>query len=151
MSAFTGPLDPEHVIERLRAQTTTIRLVEGAADYEAAVAAGGPRVAQAAYVLLDTDVASKPQGYAGGPMVQQAETRFAVVIAARNLRASDAGGTAVAGILPLLRDVRAAVIGWRHPEASGACTAQSGGVLMIAAGVLWWREIFRAPYRQVSA
>ncbi|MBK7352686.1 MAG: hypothetical protein IPJ05_02850 [Nitrosomonas sp.] len=111
--------------------------------------AGAAGLAQAA-----TDLKQVPSAYvipnserAGGSRTgttvvsQQNSVRFAVIVAARNLR--DARGDQVqADLLTLREAIMAALHGWQPQDDFDPIEYGSGRVLQLTQQVLWWQDEF---------
>ena len=143
--SFVGPLTLAPIAERLRG-VTELRGVEGVADMESAVQAGGPKQSPWAYVLPGREDA-RPSTGTTEALIQSVNTLVGVVICARNLRQAGTAEAATADIQPVIQVVRTRLLGWRHPAARTAFDFHSGRVLQHTAGLIWWQEIYRTDYR----
>ncbi|MXS82273.1 phage tail terminator protein [Nitrosomonas oligotropha] len=132
--------DHSWIIARLKDQVTSLKLVGGAADFDAA--AESLKQKPAAFVLPNSERAN--QSTTGTMAVSQENTvRFAVVLAVQNLR--DARGeNAQADLLSLRTDIMSALLGWEPDEDADFKPIEfSGGrLLQLADRVLWWQDEF---------
>jgi hypothetical protein len=143
----TGPLDLAPIIQRLEERASALQGVEIAGDFEALGDAGAPRRAPWAFVMLGADRAPRHAGVTSGKIIQSADCLLGVVVCVRNLRRADLGTAASEDLVPVLRSVRGALIGWTHPEARNPFDLQSGRHLRFKGGYLWWQETYRTDYR----
>ncbi|MBL8500041.1 MAG: hypothetical protein JNL77_05545 [Nitrosomonas sp.] len=130
--------DPVWIIDRLKDQVTSLKLVGGAADLDAA--AESLKQKPAAFVLPNAEHASVSK--TGTMVVNQKNTvRFAIVLAVQNLR--DARGeNAQADLLSLRADIMTALLG-REPDEDFMPIEYAGGrLLQLADRVLWWQDEF---------
>ena len=133
-------MDLEFVIARLKASTSGIRAIGGAADFDAALA--GNAVLPAAYVIPLGDSAN----WLGTTDVyDEAENiDFGVVIGVTNAR--DARGAAAQTTLaPVRLQVRKALSGWTPDDTTGEPVRKTTGRLLRldGDGRLWWMDRFR--------
>lgn len=130
--------DHSWIIARLKDQVTSLKLVGGAADLDAA--AESLKQKPAAFVLPNSERAS---GSVTGTMVvsQQNTVRFAVVLAVQNLR--DARGeNAQADLLSLRTDIMTALHGFEPDEDFKTIEYSGGRLLQLSDRVLWWQDEF---------
>lgn len=130
--------DCEWIIARLKAEVPALKIVSGAADLSAASA--DLKQTPSAYVFEVSDSASKNTR---GTMVvsQNNEAKFAIVIAAQNLR--DFRGQHAKSDL---RTIRAAIItalhGWQPNAEFDPIEKRTGRLMSMRKTVLWWQEEF---------
>lgn len=142
----TGPLSLAPTVERLRAELPGDWTIGGAADLESAQKAKAPRT-PACYVLLANDRPREPTS-AAGRFIQPVTGSWGVVTAVRDYRSSERGAGESEELIVRIAQVRAALLGWKHPDGNGT-TSRLGGpgrVLAFQDGVLWWQDIFAAEY-----
>jgi len=143
-----GPFDIGPVIESLRLLVPGLRQVGGSADFAAASAAS-TAVTPSAFVLLASETAA-PQRGGSALAVQSIRARFAVVIAARNYRASELGMASSDQLNTMIAAVRQSLLGKAPPGfVAGTATAVdlvSGALLNYAAATLWWQELYETTY-----
>ena len=131
-------LDHQLIIDYLGAQVSKLKSVSGAAELAKAVA--DFKQPPAAFVVPVSDRAS---GNTTGTMVvrQNNTTRFAVIIAAQNLR--DARGQKAQDDLRTLRqDILNALHGWQPGDAFDPIEYGGGRLLRMINQVLWWQDEF---------
>lgn len=130
--------DHSWIIAHLKDQVTSLKLVGGAADLDAA--SESLKQKPAAFVLPNSERAN-PSTTGTMAVSQQNTVRFAVVLAVQNLR--DARGeNAQADLLSLRTDIITALHGW-EPDADFNPIEYSGGrLLQLADRVLWWQDEF---------
>lgn len=132
------------VVARLRANATTLKLVEPAAEY-AALKAPPPAARQpAAYVIPQRDTAGRNNVI--GAVRQRVGASFGVIIMLGNLRDAR-GGQAVADIDAVKADVRAALLGWTPQTGWEPVLMGAGSLIDIDQGVLVWMESFSTAYQ----
>lgn len=148
--SFHGPLSIAPVMDRIREQVTDLREVGGAANLEAAEKAKF-QVAPAAYVLMGTSSAGQVVG-STQRFRQHMTARFAVLLALRDYKAATRGTGRASEFEQHIAAVRAALVGWAHPEAnrSQMRMAGTGRVLKYTDAVLVWQDIFESDYRIVT-
>lgn len=125
------------IIDRLKQQVPELRKVGISADLQSAQADTGnlfPR----AYVMQVAE-----QGGANGGMtnavIQERIQRFAIVLAARNVR--DLRGESASADMTTLRDkVDTALFGWQPTPAHGPSMFSSGRLVALLDGQLWWQD-----------
>lgn len=142
---MVGPLDLDPVFARVRAEVPPLRAVEGAAEAEAAIAAG--RVAPpVTYVLLASESAQRNRT-ATRTFVQQAEAVFGLLTVVRNYRRADLGDSGREDLQAILQAQRAALVGWTLPGQDHPIEFHSGRLFRLIGGAIWWQDVFRTPYR----
>lgn len=144
---FTGPLSIAPILSRLEERADLLAGVELAGDFEAISDSGAPRRTPWAFVLLGAERAPRHAGATSGLLIQSPETLISLVVCVKNLRRADLGSAAADDLVPVLRNVRAAVINWTHPEARNPFDLHSGRHMRFKAGCLWWQETYRTDYR----
>ena len=130
----------DFIIARLKAHTTGLRAIGGAADLGAAMA--GAVVAPSAYVIALSDESAE-QAHTGS-YDESDLWEFGVVLVVSNLR--DARGeAALAALAPLRQQVRQALAGWVPDAATGEPVGKTRGRLLRldGDGRLWWMDQFR--------
>lgn len=146
-----GPFDIAPIIARIAANVSTLRLVAGAAELEAAITSAGAGTTPAAYVLLAREAAGASRG-GSQRLIQQVDVSLSVVIAARNFRQADLGSAAGADLAALITAIRTALLGWTPDGASiDPIELQAGRLEQRKAATLWWQDIFRTRYRLEAA
>lgn len=134
-------LDTDIIIQRIKATVPEFQSVEGSADYATVKDLRSFRT-PCAYVVLAEERGSSdlPRG------THQAKALFGVVTAARNY-SSARGSAAKDDARPLVKAVRAALVGWR-PEGREffACSWVQGDVLEYDANTLLWLDVFETTY-----
>ena len=130
--------NPLWIIERLKEQVPDLLQVAGAAGL--AQAATDLKQVPSAYVVPNSERAS---GSRTGTTVvsQQNGVRFAVIVAARNLRDAR-GDQAQADLLTLRETIMAALHGWQPQDDFDPIEYGSGRVLQLTQQVLWWQDEF---------
>ena len=123
---------------RLQKQVPALRYVAGGAEFVALKEP--PKQMPAAYVLPWT-VTARPNNLAAGGFRQRVEEAAAVFILHRNV-ADARGDAAFADLDPIIRAVRAALVGWRPGEEWEQVETRSGKLFDAADGVLAWQEIY---------
>jgi hypothetical protein len=141
-----APFDVQPVVDRLKAQVKSLRLVGVAADY-AAVKGLRDFVPPSAYVLLARETFdANPPGHGlrnqQVRVAQHGRVALGVVVAARNYR-EQAGGQLAGALQTLLGDVRAALAGW-VPDVSGArpLQLQRGDLLQYDDATALWCDVW---------
>lgn len=146
----TAPFDVQPIVDRLRAQVPTLRMVGLAADY-AAVQGLQDFPAPCAYVILAAEKGlSQPTGHA--PRGQQVKQRqmlrvtFGVVLAVRNYR-DQRGGQVSEEFKTLLGATRAALMGY-VPDVDGArpCEFVQGDLQDYSAGSALWADVYETQH-----
>ncbi|MDO8932580.1 MAG: hypothetical protein Q7U97_09320 [Rhodocyclaceae bacterium] len=125
-------------ILRLAAVEDAFKLVEGAADLEAAMKAR-PKAVPAAYVIPLREVGGKSPTYSRTR--QKVATTFGVVYAVSNV-ADGKGVAAQADLVTLRGKTFASLIGW-SPAGADPLEFDTGVLLALKDGVLWWQDAFR--------
>lgn len=136
-------IDLECVIERLREQVTTLKLVGGSAELE--VAQRINRNHPTAYVIPSEDTGSKPT-HMGSVSQQQVWTDFAVTTAVSNV--AGASASALRELRALRVAQAAALMGWVVPGLEGAEPVGwlRGRLVGIRDSTLWWADEYRCVY-----
>lgn len=151
---MSAPFDIRLIIARLAAEVPTLQQVRGAADYASLSALRDLRPPEAfALVLAEhPSVEQKRPNSTGAPLPagharQAVTTEFAVVTGVRNVRYQN-GQPAIEDALPLIGEIRDALIGWIPlgvPLARG-CAWLHGYVLDYDAGTLLWSDVFTTQH-----
>ena len=137
----SAPFDPQLVIARLRDRVTTLQQVRGAADYAAMKTIRDYRPPEA-FVILPRE-RGRPEA---GAKRQAVTVSFGVVVATRNYAYQD-GAPAAADALPLIGEIRDALIGWMPATIGGrGCTWLQGDLLDYDAGTLLWADVFETQH-----
>lgn len=134
-------MDLDFVVARLKAKTTGLRAIGGAADLDAVLAAGVVAV-PAAYAIPLSD-GSTEQAHTGA-YDETDVWEFGVVQVVSNLR-DPRGEAALATLAPVRQQVRAALAGWVPDEDAGEPVGKTTGRLLRfdGDGRLWWIDQFR--------
>ncbi|MCL2872427.1 MAG: Gp37 family protein [Betaproteobacteria bacterium] len=136
----TSSVDLSAVAARLAA-TVPVNQIGGAAKYAAATT--DTKAVPALFVIPLAESAGKNR-WANG-ISQRVEATFGVVIGARNL--SDEKGAAAQPALTALREkVFAALLGWMPEGCSMPITYDSGRLIDLANGIIWWQDDFTTAY-----
>lgn len=136
------------IVDRLTDQVPALKAVERVGDLLAAQ--GNVRTSPAAFVYNTTETAGD-NPYAQITR-QEVTENFAVVIAAKNV--SDQRGGAAADDLDLLIDaVKAALIGWHHPEMESETLYVRGRAIpgLAKTQTAWWLAEFKATVHHQSS
>ena len=133
-------MDLEFVVTRLKAQTTGLRAIGGAADFDAAL--NGNVVLPALYVIPLGDSADW-MGHTGS-YDETENIDFGVVIGVANLK-DVRGEAAQTTLAPVRRQVRQALAGWAPDDNTGEPIRKTSGRLlrMDGDGRLWWMDRFQ--------
>jgi|GEM_PF-399340 len=126
------------VVARLKNQVPAFKMIEGSAELETALK-GGVRKAPACFVVAASERAATVTQMSGA-IRQRVDDQFDVIYAIKN--ASSRGGEqAVDGGLRSLRiSTLSALVGWEPTPDFGACEHESGTLISIAGGMLWWKD-----------
>ena len=147
MSESFAPITLAPILERLEDRLTGWKEIGGAADQRAAENDKAPRT-PAAYVLLASDQPSPPISGSGGYR-QRVTGRFGVLIAIRDQRVAQRGTAKADELNQRIRELRDALIGWRHPGATQGFSTRlvaPCGVLAFKQNVIWWQDIYAVEY-----
>jgi len=126
------------VVARLQSQVAAFKMIEGAAELETALK-GGVRMPPACFVVAASEQAATVTQMAGA-IRQRVVDRFDVIYAVKNA-SSRGGAEAVDGDLRVLRlATLAALVGWEPLAAFGACEHESGTLISISGGLIWWKD-----------
>ena len=133
-------MDLEFVITRLKAETTDIRAIGGAADFDAALASNV--VLPAAYVIPLGDSADWLEHTGSYDEAEQLD--FGVVIGVSNLK-DTRGEAAQLTLAPVRIQVRQALAGWAPDDNTGEPIRKVSGRLLRldGDGRLWWMDRFQ--------
>lgn len=127
------------IVDRLKAQASSLRHVGGAANLAALKSA--PSRTPAAWVVPVSESAGANVS-ATIDVAQRIRRRFGVVIAVRDIR--DATGEAAldGGLAQARSEIAAALVAWSPDQGSGAIMSAGGRLLSFSSGVLWWQDEF---------
>lgn len=146
--SFLGPLSHDPIRDRLRDELPNDwRLIGGAADQRAAEDSKTPAT-PACFVVIANDRPRSPTS-ASGRFIQPVTGAWGVLTAVRDYRASERGAGESEELIQRIREVRNALLGWKHPDGNGTTThlGGPGRLLMFKNSVLWWQDIFAAEYQ----
>lgn len=138
----------DSIIDRLKAQVSSLRFVGGAADLPTATEE--VKQTPAAFVIPLTETATANRDGTGS-VTQQITARFGVLLAVQNLR--DARGeAALTTLVPVRSAVREALVGWVPVGFEDPAEIVSGRILSLNDRVLWWQDDFASMfiYRKVG-
>jgi len=126
------------VADRIRNQVAAFKMVEGAAGLETALK-GGVRMPPACFIVPASEQPATVTQMSGA-IRQRVYDHFDVIYAIKN--AASRGGSE--GVDGDLRDVRmatlGALLGWEPTINFGACEHESGTLISIAGGLIWWKD-----------
>ncbi len=126
------------VVSRLQGQVAAFGMVEGAAEFDAALRSGA-RILPAGFVIAAKETPATVTRMAG-VIRQQVVDYFDVVYAVRDV-SSRSGAEAIDGGLRALRlATLQALIGWEPSPAFGACEHDGGALVSITNGTIWWKD-----------
>lgn len=129
------------IIARLQSQVPTLKLVAGAAEFQAA-SETNPLATPAAYVLRMAENGGK--SLTAAQVTQRVAAEIGIVIVVRNV--ADPTGAAAGADLETLRiAVRAALLGWAPPGCDRLEFA-AGGLLAFRDGHIWWQDSYHSAY-----
>ena len=133
-------MDLEFVINRLKAETSGIRAIGGAADFDAALASNV--VLPAVYVIPLGDFADWMEHTGSYDEAEQID--FGVVIGVSNLK-DTTGAAAQQSLAPVRLQVRKALAGWVPDDNTGEPIRKVSGRLLRldGDGRLWWMDRFQ--------
>ena len=133
-------MDLEFAIARLKAHTTGIRAIGGAADFDAALASNV--VLPAVYVIPLGDSADWMEHTGSYDEAEQLD--FGVVIGVSNLK-DTTGAAAQQSLAPVRLQVRKALAGWVPDDNTGEPIRKVSGRLLRldGDGRLWWMDRFQ--------
>jgi len=130
------------IIARLKT-VVGLKSVGGSIDFSGIETA--PKLLNAAYVLPSSDK-SGPNALASGGIEQKSTLRFSVAICARNIKTLS-GQSNPMGELPAVRAaIDAALIGWEPLPEYDLITHDSGRLLQVGKGVMWWMDDYMTGY-----
>ncbi len=130
------------VIERLKADMPSLRKVGTAADL--AAARTDAKQFPCAYVLTLSERGSSAR-FMTGLVAQQRIQRIGLVLAVRNVR--DAAGAAASVDMDALRtQTDAALFGWKPNEVHDALVFESGKLLALIDGEVWWQDEYTTGF-----
>lgn len=128
----------QEVIDRLKAQVSTLRLIEGAAEFAALSERGSPQTPAAYVVPLAESAEANPLSSGVSQLVTE---RFGAILAFRHV--GDPRGEAATKQIETLRAATiAALLNWA-PTANHTAVEYAGGRLLgLADGIVWWQQDF---------
>jgi hypothetical protein len=136
----------ETTIDRIKTNVTSLKLVAGAAGFQAA-AESNPKATPAVFVI--------PLEENPGPsemadvVIQRVRIKIGVIFVIRNL--SDPKGAAAKEDLDALRNlVKAELLGWQPDAAYGPCERGPGALLAFRDGHMWWQDIYQSSFYERS-
>lgn len=118
-------LDLAEVKTRLTEQTTALREIGFAADFNAATQPGAVIAGPAAFIII-TGEEPFPVKAASAPMTQWVNVTVSVLVAVR--LAGIRGAAGLAALVAPVGQVRAAIFAWHHPQSEEAFELAGGGV-----------------------
>lgn len=132
-------MDLQFAIDRLKARTTGMRAIGSAADLDAAFS--GVVAVPSLFVIPLSDDSTPVDD--NGPYEEWLTSLFGVVMAVSNAK-DTRGDAALATLVPVRQQVKAALAGWVPDEATGEpVTPKSGRLLRFDGdGRLWWIDQF---------
>lgn len=130
------------VVDRIESQSPAFKLVGGAAKFDQAkkLLPASP----AAFVILGQETGA-PNPFMDQLVEQNLTVKFVVVIATRNLE-DDRGLAAADSLGSLRKALFAALLNWTPDEAEQGCEYDSGQIMELDNGVLWWADTFNTAY-----
>lgn len=144
-----GPLPLVPIIERLRAEVPSIRILGTAADLRTALA---QKPAQTPAIFALVQERGRPQKGYTGQFVQDVDATLQLVQFTRNFAQQPSGAAVRDDMDAFSTDVRSAVIGWTPGGAYRAFELQGSKDEDYAGGLLCRQQVFRTTYRiQVNA
>jgi hypothetical protein len=138
-----GPLTTAPFAERLRALVEDFGQVGETADVALAQAAQGAR--PCAFVMLAAERAGERKG--GSVAYMQRNSATVGILIGVRVYGDETGEGAAPELADLTAKVRAALVGWKHPDAETLTEFVDGRVFaMDADATVWWLERYRADY-----
>ncbi|MBS0507598.1 MAG: hypothetical protein JSR53_09490 [Proteobacteria bacterium] len=133
-------MDLEPIIARLKGAATGLKAIGGAADLDAALAGVVP--VPSAFVIPISDSASALEST--GAYDEWDWCEFGVILAVASLQGAR-GEAALGALVPMRRQVRAALSGWAPDQDTGEPVQKTRGHLLRldGDGRLWWMDQFR--------
>lgn len=130
------------MVARLQSQIPELKLVGGAAEFQAA-SESNPKAAPAVFVFTADE---NPGRSPDVPMViQRVAVRVSVVWCIKNV--ADATGSAGAIDMDALRSAgKAALLGWQPEPGCDPLERGPGRLLMFRDGYQWWQDIWLTTY-----
>lgn len=120
-----------------------LRLVGGAAEFQAA-ADGNPPAFPAAYVVLLNEAPG--EGSVSGLVIQRVGVTVGLCLAVRNV-ADAKGGAASQDMQALRAAIKASLLGWAPQEGCDPLERGPGQLLAFRpGGVMWWQDIYTSSY-----
>lgn len=134
------------IVARLQSQVPALKLVGGAAAFNAASQAN-PAATPAAFVFVVDE--SDDENGLEQPMVQESTVTLAVVLVVRQV--SDAQGAAAGADMDTLRQaVGAALRGWVIGAAYDPLARRQSALVAFRDGHMWWQETWLTRYFSVA-
>ena len=124
-----------------------LKLVGGAADFQAA-AETNPLATPAAYVVLLDERPGQNPRLTG--VLQQVEVAIGVAIVVRNV-ADKKGATGLDALDPIRAAVRGALLGYTPLTGYARLTRGQGSLLAFRDGHLWWQDMYHSSYYDQAA
>lgn len=134
------------VTERLAAETEGFLLIAGAAAF---LAAGDRLTTSPAAFVLPLNEAAEPNRLSVGAVRQPFRFAFGILVAVK--APGSVGERHLDMLQPLRAQVRAALVGWQHPDADDVTTATGGRLVALDTNrVLWWQDDFTLTHHYRS-
>lgn len=138
--------DHRKVIDHLVANAPTLKKVQGAAEFAAAVKQSVVAT-PSAFVLMVKET-PEPSTRASVVTVQKVEVKVPVVYAVRNYQVSSLGDATADDLLAVRREAFDALVGWKPTGYDQVLPAEFAGGQLLAydTATVWWQDIFRIRY-----
>lgn len=130
------------IIQKLVAGNIGLKLIAGAAEFQAAVE-NAPTATPAAYVM-EADETGGPN-LIGNTVIQQIASNVVIVLVTHNV-ADPKGAAAALDMITLRRAVRTLLLGWSPTAACDPLEFAKGALANFKNGHLWWQDIYRTSY-----
>lgn len=128
-------------ISRIATTVPDIKLVEGAAAFQAA-AESNPKVTPCAFVI---PLEENPLQRSTDVLIQRVWAKVGVILVVRNLK--DPKGAAAQEDMTALRNaVKAQLFGWQPASGYDPLERGSGHLLAFRDGHMWWQDIYQTSY-----
>lgn len=135
-------------IDRIKATVPSIKLVDGAAGFQAA-AESNPMATPCVFVIPLEE--SPGPSVVADVVIQRVMAKVGVIFVLRNLK--DAKGVAAQEDLQVLRNaVKEQLLGWQPAAGYDPLERGPGHLLAFRDGHMWWQDIYQSSYydRSVS-